>query len=197
MNPPMPPPPAHAQFSPGWPSFSTDWFIHRIPQWVEFILPVLQGKPARWLELGSYEGRSALWTLEHILTHPDAKLICVDIWTNLDVAARFDANILGSPYANKVTKVRSRCFEALRQVTGPFDCVYVDADHQAKAALQDAAMVWPLIVKGGFLIWDDYLWTQPDENKLPPKPGIDAFLELWKGEYALIHHGYQIIIQKL
>lgn len=190
-------PPSHAQFSPGWPSFSTDWFVHRIPQWREHLIPALQGKPVRWLELGSYEGRSALWTLEHILTHQDSKLICVDIWTNLAVSDRFDSNILGSPYSDKVTKIRSRCFEALRQIEGPLDCVYVDADHQAKAALQDAAMVWPLIKKGGFLIWDDYLWTQPDPEKLPPKPGIDAFLEFWRGEYSVVHHGYQVIIAKL
>lgn len=194
---PAPTPPPNAQFSPGWSSFSEDWFSHRIPQWEEFIQPVLKGKPARWLELGSYEGRSALWTLENILTNSEARLICVDIWTNPEVSARFDANIMGSPHAAKVTKIRSRCFEALRQVTGPFDCVYVDADHQAKAALQDAAMVWPLITKGGFLIWDDYLWKQPDPTKLPPKPGIDAFLELWKGEFTVVHHGYQVIIRKV
>jgi predicted O-methyltransferase YrrM len=190
-------PPPHAVFSPGWPSFSTDWFVHRIPQWKQFVVPALAGTPARWLELGSYEGRSALWTLEHVLNHPDARLICVDIWTNLAVSDRFDANILGSPWGAKVTKVKSNCFDALRNVSGPLDCVYVDADHQAKAAIQDAAMVWPLLRRGGFLIWDDYLWTQPDPAKLPPKPGIDAFLELWKGEYELLHHGYQVIIRKL
>lgn len=197
MSTPTDPPPAHATFSPGWPSYSTDWFAHRIPQWKQYIEPELKGKPALWLELGSYEGRSALWTLEHILTNENARIVCVDIWTNAKVRETFEQNIAGSPWSRKVTMIRSQVFDALRMLSLPLDCVYIDADHQAKAALTDAAMVWPSLKKGGFLIWDDYLWKHPDSTKLPPKPGIDAFLECWKGEYELIHHGYQVIIRKL
>lgn len=181
------------------PEFTSDWFSARIPQWTAHIVPALAGKPVRALTLGCYEGRSDYWILENILTHPDARIICVDAWPGSMkvISDRFDANILGSPHAAKVTKIRAQCFDALRWIAGPLDLVYVDADHQAKSALQDAAMVWPLIAKGGFLIFDDYLWKQPDHAKLPPKPGIDAFLELWKGEYETLHLGYQVILKKL
>ena len=140
-----------------------------------------------------------MWTLQNVLTHPDSRMICVDVWFNKNASDRFDSNVLGSEYARKVTKIRARCFDALRFITGPLDAVYVDADHQAKEALSQAVMVWPLLAPGGILIWDDYLWNHKESNttKLPPKPGIDAFLALWAGEYEVLHHGYQVIIRKL
>ena len=189
-------PPAHAAFSPGWSAFDESWAKLRLPAWQEHIVPAQAGRFVRWLELGSYEGRSALWTLENILTHPKARLTCVDAWSEPEVSARFDANVLGSEHAAKVTKIRARTFEALRWINGPFDAVYVDADHQAKSALRDAVMAWPLIREGGYLIWDDYQWSHPNPTKLPPKPGVDAFLKCWDGDYTLIHHGYQVIIRK-
>lgn len=192
-------PSAHAQFSPGWSDFTDDWFTPRIQQWKEHVVPRLAGRPCRWLELGSYEGRSALWTLEHVLTHPESRLVCVDVWYNKKASDRFDANILGSVHGPKVTKITATCFEALRFISGPLDAVYIDADHQAKEALSQAAMVWPLLRQGGVLIWDDYPWQHkdPESKLLPPKPGVDAFLHCWTGSYSTLHHGYQVIICKL
>ena len=48
---------------------SEDWFSHNIPQFEPF-LGHLKGKPCRLLEIGTYEGRSALWLAENIATHP-------------------------------------------------------------------------------------------------------------------------------
>lgn len=192
--------PKNTHFTPGWSAFSQDWFTKRIPQWEKFIVPLLANKPCRWLELGSYEGRSAIWTLDNIITHPDSQIVCVDIW-NGKYEDNFDKNIAAHPNGNKVIKIRGDCFNVLKQLNGEFDGVYIDADHQAKSALTDAAMVWPLLKNGGFMIFDDYPWQlkadDPNKNiKLPPKPGIDAFLTCWIHEYKLIHKDWQVIIQK-
>jgi hypothetical protein len=63
--------------------------------------------PTKALEVGSFEGRSALWMLENLLTHPDSTLTVVDTFAgshehvrnekswNISVSAleaRFDAN---------------------------------------------------------------------------------------------------------
>lgn len=34
----------------------------------------------RCLQVGSFEGASALWFAEHLLQHPDSALICLDTW---------------------------------------------------------------------------------------------------------------------
>src|SRR5437868_2701075 len=59
--------------------FHTDWFDVHIPIW-EKCLGSMSGKAdLRFLEVGSFEGRSACWLLQNILTHDSARLTCVDI----------------------------------------------------------------------------------------------------------------------
>jgi len=61
--------------------FSVDWFTHNVPQWQRTLGP-LKGKPKiNYLEIGVCEGRSLIWVLENILTHPTAKATCVDIFS--------------------------------------------------------------------------------------------------------------------
>src|SRR3989344_7436900 len=49
--------------------FLTDWFSRHIPLW-EKRLAEFRGQPAvHFLEIGSWEGRSAGWLLTNILTH--------------------------------------------------------------------------------------------------------------------------------
>jgi len=203
MNIPQQPP--NTTFTPGWSGFTADWFSHRIPQWEEFIKPVYAGKPCQWLELGSYEGRSAIWTLDNILTNPDSRITCVDIWAG-KYEENFDNNIAARDDSYKVHKRKSDVEKFLMDYRltsygDPFDVIYVDADHQAKSALTDAALAWPLLKPGGFLIFDDYPWqhpkTDPDRHrKLGPQKGIDAFLDCWQYELQVIHKGYQVIVRK-
>ena len=60
--------------------FSEDWVSENTATW-NHILGPCKGKPnVHGLEVGSFEGRSALWFLENILTDPTASITCVDIW---------------------------------------------------------------------------------------------------------------------
>jgi hypothetical protein len=55
--------------------FTVDWFSHNVPRWTEQ-LGAFAGRPdLRFLEIGSFEGRSAVWLLEHVLTHETARLL--------------------------------------------------------------------------------------------------------------------------
>jgi hypothetical protein len=66
--------------SPALPSkyrFSQDWTSENTSMWNQ-MLGALKGKPnIRALEVGSFEGRSALWFLENILTDPTSSITCV------------------------------------------------------------------------------------------------------------------------
>lgn len=189
-------------------TFTQDWFTPRTPFWEEHVQPTLKGRPARWLELGSYEGRSAIWTADNILTHPDSHIDCVDIWAG-PYEANFNRNIAAHPRREMFSKHKMPCEEFLAsrvaQKTSPsemYDCVYVDADHQAKSALRDAALAWSLLNTGGFMIFDDYPWEHPKTDpmrhkKLGPKKGIDAFLECWQHELQVLHKQWQVIVQKI
>jgi predicted O-methyltransferase YrrM len=182
--------------------FTTDWFSFRIPHWQELVLPVLLkcGAP-RYLEIGSYEGRSACWVAEQMAEKPGAEVHCVDIWGNPTIEARFDTNTADLPAV--LVKHKKPSMEWLAEAITRkdfFDAIYVDGDHQAKSALLDSAMAWPLLRPGGVMIIDDYLWKHPETApkwKLPPKPGVDAFLHLWGREINVLRTNWQVYIQKI
>lgn len=195
----MTPQPPNTHFSEGWSGFTKDWFSARIPQWQTIVAPHLKDRQCLGLEIGSYEGRSAIWTLEHMLNHPDSRLFCVDIWTNQDVEKTFDRNMVATENSHRITKLKGDAQKVLKSLWQSFDFCYVDADHVAKSVIAQIAIVWPLLKKGAFVIFDDYEWTHPPEtaHELPPKPGVDAFLTLWQSQFELLHKGYQVIVRKL
>src|SRR3989344_8187879 len=142
------------------PPFLTDWFSKQIPVW-ENHLAHLKGKPdLRFLEIGSFEGRSACWLLKNILTHASAKLTCIDPFPVIgaetirkyaqahewqikepypeciDIERRFDANIAATGAAHKVIKRKGVSQETLRELPlHSFDVIYVDGSHFPPDAL--------------------------------------------------------------
>ena len=161
-----------------------DWFARHIPVWLEHLAPLLQGQPLNALEVGSYEGRSACWTLENILRHPTSTLTCIDPWDGLDPAlgndtipaeARFDANT--QQYSSKLIKLKGRSINRLAQLIQEeklFDLVFIDGDHEGQSALTDLCMTWPLLKVGGYLLFDDYRWVS-DRVRVLPRVAWDAF----------------------
>lgn len=186
--------PPNTEFSGGWSGFTADWFSKRIAQWEKILAP-FKGTLVNYLEVGVYEGRSVCWMLQNILTHRAAKAHCYDIFANPDYERRFDGNIVASGNSHKVIKRKGAAAENLRFLGGKFHIIYIDADHEAKSVILQAGLVWDRLVPGGILIFDDYEWQHP-QGKLPPKPGIDAFLQFYEGEYTLLHKGWQVIVQK-
>ena len=77
-----------------------------------------------------------------------------------------------------------------------YDFIYIDGSHVAKDVMTDACMAWPLLKKGGIMVFDDYLWGNPRDSLHRPKPAIDAFTNLFAEELDIVHMGYQLIIQK-
>jgi hypothetical protein len=64
-------------------NFSVDWFARKSPAW-EAALKDFAGKPdLQYLEVGVYEGRSVVWMLENILTHPTSHVTGIDIFYGL------------------------------------------------------------------------------------------------------------------
>lgn len=189
-----------------WYDYTQDWF-HWAPEVWEKLKPLLPARQ-RFLEIGSFEGRSAVWTIENMMD-PDAEIICVDTWegseehTNgelLGASARFDRNTGMAKAVNPVvvTKVRKTSYAALTSLAGQsnFDFVYIDGSHVAKDVLTDACLAWPLLKDGGVLVFDDYLWGQPRDALHRPKLAVDVFVNLFAEELSVIHVGYQLVVRK-
>jgi SAM-dependent methyltransferase len=191
------PPPAEG-------GYTRDWFSRHVPLWSRLLAP-LAGRPIRALEVGVFEGRSAAWLLENVLTHPASELVCVDTFqgstehSGLDLSgleARFRANV--APFGAKVTVRAGRSQDVLRRLGGkPFDLIHVDGSHEAADVMADAVLCWPLLKPGGLLIFDDYQWREFPEPERCPAVAIDGFLAAHGGRYREVHRGYQLWVEKI
>ncbi|MGZ8490094.1 MAG: class I SAM-dependent methyltransferase [Candidatus Binatia bacterium] len=179
--------------------FSTDGVSANAPVWSKY-LTEFAGKPAvHALEIGSYEGRSALWFLENVLTHDSATITCIDIFEE-DFDATFDGNVKASGLGSKLTKLKGESRVALRSLKINFDFIYIDGSHVAKDVLVDAVLAWDLLKPGGVIIFDDYrMRRSPGDSQsdgLIPEPAIDAFLQVFRHYVDVIHRDYQVIVKK-
>lgn len=183
--------------------FTQDWFSCNIPTWQQILTPLV-AQPVHALEIGVFEGRSTVWLLDHILTHPEATLTWIDTFaggadlSGLDLTSlesRFRANV--ARFGSKTTGFVGRSADALRQLTGKsFDLVYIDGSHEAPDVLSDAVLAWPLLRSGGFMGFDDYEWCRFPEPERCPRLAIDAFLSVMRGRLEEVHRGYQVWIRK-
>jgi hypothetical protein len=187
--------------------FTDDMFTRCIPVWKQVLAP-FKGKPGvQYLEIGLYEGGSAVWMLENVLTHPTARLTGIDIFEG-PVKDRFLANIELSGSADKVTTTTGYSQLALRELPfDSFDIVYVDGSHDKDDVLEDAILCWRLVKEDGLLIFDDYRGAndyvydgiddiEPGSSWQSPKPAIDPFVQCFDEHFEVIHNGFQLILRK-
>jgi predicted O-methyltransferase YrrM len=190
--------------------YTKDWFSWSPGVW-EQLIPHL---PARknFLEIGSFEGRSAVWIVQYMM-EDGGELICVDTWeggaehVNGEMSGaedRFKHNIdliIGNFVDRDVQPIKSTSVDALGNLISykkQFDFIYIDGSHLAKDVLTDACMAWPLLKSKGFMVFDDYSWKPPGFTLLQrPKVAVDAFINMFEDELQIAHSGYQLIVRKI
>ena len=193
---------------------SEDWFTYNIPIWEPFIdnllstLPV--GRAPRALEVGSLEGRSAVYILTKICNTPDSLLVCIDHFDLLHTAAGRERHatvvhnltLTGSPFRiladfsipGLMTLLNE---QALTNQDCGFDFVYIDGSHEADDTFLDGELAWRLTRPGGLIIFDDYRWhLKPASSMHHPARGIDAFVTLHEGQFELLYKEHQVILRK-
>lgn len=174
--------------------FSYDWFTPNIPTF-RHCLGAFANCKVYGLEVGTHEGRSATWLLDNILTHPGARLLCIDAEEQPKLANNLMAT--GQNYKVDVRIGYSR--DVLASLTPYlFDFAYIDGSHWTCDVLEDAVLAFRRIRIGGVLGFDDYLWDDPRYNQHgTPKGAIDAFLACYAHKLEVIEHGYQVWMRKL
>jgi SAM-dependent methyltransferase len=179
--------------------YTQDWFSHHEEHWFGHF-GHLAGRPGlQALEVGSYEGRSACWLVQNLLTGEGSRLLCVEPFQEYEDQERnFDHNIALAGGADKVLKLRGRSQQVLPYLSdGSFDFIYVDGSHMVLDVLQDAAMCWRLLRPGGVIVFDDYEHVLfPDDFGMSAGPAIRAFLSLITGDYELLFRDWQVALRK-
>jgi predicted O-methyltransferase YrrM len=189
-------------------TFHTDWAANHFFNWA-LLLKDLRQKPVRILEIGSWEGRSALFFLNYL---PMSRIVCIDPFEGnvehhtdpyfADLArkseAQLDLNL--AAFQERVEKIKGSSAEILPKLgtTGRrSDLAYIDGSHIAADVYRDAALTWPMMAGGGIVVFDDYEWSMLDTDEESPKLGVNAFLAAIAGQYRELHRAYQLAIQKV
>ena len=201
------------------PNFTTDWFTTKQHYFEKYLLPFKGIKGLNFLEVGSYEGRSAIWCLDNVLTDKDSYIVCVYSFKgspehkglNANTEKIFDVFMENvKPYGNQVQVFPNESYLVLRSLPlRAFDFIYIDGSHKASDVLEDATACWRLLKKGAMMAFDDHFWTfhsnrygentKVEEDKLLEEPliAIDSFLKVFKNQYKLLESGDQVWIEKL
>ncbi|MGE4136411.1 MAG: class I SAM-dependent methyltransferase [Pirellulales bacterium] len=197
------------------PTFTRNW--HNEPDAWAAHLRRLAGLPVRALEIGSYEGRSACWLLEHVLTHPDARLDCVDpfqyrgtdsesrreaqAFQNDDhmreVKERFLANV--APYGKHVRHWQFSSEQFFRHAVDRYQLIEIDGMHSALPTLRDMLSAWELLDAGGMMVIDDLGWVGDcGFESRGPLLAFNAFLACCPAtDVRVLHQHYIGILEKL
>jgi predicted O-methyltransferase YrrM len=183
------------------PSFTSNWFGPMESIWLEHVAPRIAKTPnAKWLEVGSYEGRSALWILDHILQGSESHITCVDIWDsdymrrggwdNPNYEKLFDSNTKEN---NRITKIKGRAEDVLLSLRGQvFHGAYIDSSHTEKSVLAETRLTWNLLLPEAVLVLDDY-----GSHQHPGvKKATDNFLSQPDIQHEILPRDWQLIIVK-
>ena len=190
-------------------TFGYDWTSSHFPTWAR-LLARYRDLPARVIEVGSWEGRSALFFVNYL---PRSKLVCIDTFAGSEehrahpeafandlseIERRFDANL--APFAERVEKRKAPSAVALAElgIDGRrFDIAYIDGSHRSADVYGDGVLAWSMLAPGGTMIFDDYEWEYMPEPRSNPKLGIDSFLRAFEGQYRIVHKAFQVALEKL
>jgi predicted O-methyltransferase YrrM len=189
--------------------FTSDWVWKNYPTWRRVLAP-LRDRPAKIVEIGSFEGRSAVFFLNYLRR---STIVCIDtfegtpeesyVYSALEnqlptVEARFDRNL--APFMPRVEKIKSRSVPALNALIAQgrrFDLAYIDGGHRYEDVMADSTAVWAMLEPGAIVIWDDYEWAPEFRPEERPKAAVDDFLRTQDGRYQLLAKGYQVIVRRI
>jgi hypothetical protein len=188
-------------------SFTTDFASRNFQTWADIFAPIKE-QALSILEIGSWEGRSAIFFLE-FFAH--SRLTCIDTFEGGSdhvgnpvysqslgrLEQRFDLNL--SDYGGRCEKMKMRSLPALDKLAENgrlFDLIYIDGCHSRDDVLLDSIMSWRILAQGGHIVWDDYLWEMDRPSRETPKQAIDTFLKLNRSCFTLLHSESQIIVRR-
>jgi len=158
-------------------------------------------KNFKYLEIGSYEGNSALYVSTNF---PESNVTCVDLWEGVEeyegkdfsiIEKNFDFNLKGLNNINKI-KSTSDIFFIKNKII--FDFIYIDGNHKFDYVFRDCENAWRFLNKGGFLVCDDYIWNYYKELLDNPCCAINSFIKKKNQEIKVLSvTNSQIFIKKI
>ena len=114
-------------------------------------------KKFSYLEIGSWEGNSALFILKNFST---LNVVCVDIWEKNNEINKYFENFKFNmeEFKNKFSFFRETSDNFFIKNKEKFDVIYIDGSHKSTQVYKDINNAWNFLNIGGILICDDYFY---------------------------------------
>ncbi len=190
-------------------TFLQDYFSPNIPVWTEWFASRITAQSMQALEIGSWQGGSATWLLDKIISRRSGRLTCIDTFEGSSEHADwiggigdtiehiFDMNIAASGHSALCRKIVGYSQDILRALYQErFDFIYIDGAHEARYVIEDAVLAFGLLNDGGFICFDDYPFTFAERPRQNTRRAIDAFLDLYEEEISFVEMGRQVLLRK-
>lgn len=182
-----------------------DFFSNNISSWLHiFEKYYLFNKKLAVLEVGSYEGRSSYFLLKFL---KKIQLTCVDTFKPFhelqdnnhkkfnQIFDNFKRNT--SKYLKQLKIFRGTSHDFFKKNKyEKFDLIYIDGSHEYNYVAHDANKAFLVLKKNGILIFDDFMWENYAQKKLPFH-AIMKFLKKNNHKLNILYVDYQLIIKKI
>ena len=160
------------------------------------------------MEIGCFEGKTTRYIHDNMLV-PGGRVVCVDPLEDKYFTEDFDEYAINmneklhyfkNQYIRFLRNTRNLHMNLYRTtIMGAypeikhlrFGFIYVDGDHREKAVNQDAIISFELCMVGGYILFDDYTWSEGT------KRGIDRFLAAFEKYIEIVKMDYQVLIKRI
>jgi predicted O-methyltransferase YrrM len=181
------------------PVFTIDYFTHNIPKWT-IILEYLNktfGPNLDCLEVGTFEGRSALYLLDHFVGN--GNLTVIDKFYFPGATNKYFQNIANHEKNKQIKTISGESLVELANLykqEAQFDFIYIDAGKTAVENISSLIIAERILKIGGIVVIDDYGWDKLPDPRYCPKLGIDKFTEITVLS-EIFMKGYQMAFKKI
>ena len=156
------------------------------------------------LEIGCFEGLSSIFFADNFLDNEYSSLTCVDPFLNINnndhgyllqnnEEKNFDYNVSNCKNKEKISIYKITSDKFFENNTNTYNFIYIDGSHECDYITRDMENSFNVLDKNGIMWMDDY----GGGDGIRIKTTMNMFLEKYKGQYELIHKGYQLAIKKL
>jgi len=154
------------------------------------IVPRTDTIPIKYLEIGTLCGANLISVAKTYGSHPNSELYCIDPWIDNEEyneykclqasnMNNFISNINEAGIVNKIKAYRDFSYRIIPEFNeNYFDIIYIDGNHEPYAVMEDGVLAFRKCKKGGWIIFDDYTFTEDVTNT------INAFLSLYKDKIS-------------
>ena len=175
-----------------------DWFSGNINIWKNYLNKM---KIIKYLEIGSFEGRSAVFIGE--LDNVE-EITCVDTFKGSDEDNNINFDLVYKNCSENLNKlkipyklIKDTSHNFFKNNKKKFNLIYIDGSHFYSDVKKDFINAMSCLDQDGILICDDFYWFFYEKIDLNPIGAILECYEYYKRDLEVLFVNHQIIFKKI